>query len=155
MILRVDVPDGWTSTAIAEGIVHTSGETSITALAIRELPADAGRWIRRTAVLGGPAGARGTERARSELTTRDGWFGLVLELDLTHEAWRRTRIVALYRFLDYAAGAIVDTSTDRYDDERAALFEILRSARPDWGPQDTTCLSRMLGPAAGHLVTIE
>ncbi len=155
MILHVDTPDGGTSTPIADGIVHTSGDTTVTALHIRELPADAGRWIRQIAVLGAPPGARGTERARAELTTRDGWMGLCLEVDVSHEAWKRTRIVALYRFLDYAAGAIIDTSTARYEEERDTLFEILRSGRPDWGPQDTTCLSRMFGAAAGYLVTIE
>lgn len=153
MILHVDTPAGWTSAPIAEGIVHAKGDTTLSALRIRELPVDAARWMHRTALKGAPAGTQWTERSRAELVTRDGWSGLRLELDLVHGDWRRTRIVALYRFVDYAAGAIADVATSHYDPMRDELHTIFATGRPDWGPQDTTCLTRIFGPASAFFVT--
>lgn len=155
MILRVSVPEGWTSTAVADGILHEHDSTSVRALRIRERPADAAHWMQRTALQGAPTGTAWTQRSKVELKTVDGWPAWLFEVDLEHATFKRTRVVVLYQFLDYAAGAIVNADPATYVEQRPLLLDMLGSARPDWGPQDMTCLTRMFGDAASHIVTLK
>jgi hypothetical protein len=154
MYLEIDVSEEWTTSVVDDGHLHQLGDTSIHALRIRELPEDAGHWMQRAALRGAPAGATWTTLARAELQTVDGWDALLVETLVEHEAFRRVRVVALYRFLDYAAGAILDIAESWYEPQRADLLELLGSARPAWGPQERVGLAKLLGGAHRHLVTL-
>lgn len=155
MVVRIEVSDEWTSTTGEDGVVHRLGDTTVHALPIRELPLDSARWMHQVAVAGAPAGTRATELGRHELVTVDGWRALLLEMALEHAELRRVRVVALYKFLDYAAGAIIDIAASWYAAQREDLIALLRGARPDWGPQDRTCLATMFQGAHQRLLTLK
>ncbi len=148
MILRVPVPDGWTSKVVDDGILHELGSTTIHALHIRELPVDALGWMRNRALAGAPAGTTWTQRLAMDLTTVGGWPAGVIEVELAHASFQQTRLVAFYQFRDYAAGAIVSSEPARFAELRGMLLDLLGDAWPDWGPQATTCLTRLFEGAS-------
>jgi hypothetical protein len=68
-----------------------------------------------------------------------GWpMQLVHEVLLSPEAkLLETRLVAIYRFFEYGAAALVrGRNEERYEANRPKLLEVLASGRPDWrGPE--------------------
>jgi hypothetical protein len=144
MILHLTVPEGWTSIRSGDTAIHRKGRLAIRALPIREHPEDVAYWVERTALKGAPVGTRWSQRVRANLVTREGWPALVVEVLLEHDTFKQVRLLAFYEFLDYAAGAEVQADLEDFTREREAVLEILRSARPDWGPQESICLWNLL-----------
>jgi hypothetical protein len=144
MLLQLPVPDDWSRTRVGDSIVYQKGAIAIRALPIREHPLDAGRWVERAALKGAPVGTVWNQRVRAELITRDGWPALIVEVVLDHATFKQVRVIALYKFLDYASGAEVQATPEEFTKEREAILDILQGARPDWGAQDTVSLASLL-----------
>ena len=144
MILHLTVPEGWTSIRSGNAVIHRKGRVAIRALPIREYPDDASVWVERAALKGAPIGTRWSQRARTNLLTRDGWPVMLVEVLLEHETFKQIRLMTLYAFMDYASGAEVHADLEDFLREREAILEILQTARPDWGPQEAVSLSNLL-----------
>lgn len=142
MILRIPLGDGWTSKPAEDGVLHVKGVASLSALRIREQPDDPVLWMRHTALKGAPAGTTYTLSPATKLTTAAGWPAIVQEAELVGPSFSERRIVALYAFLDYAAGAVARIGGG---DQalRAEILDSLGNATPDWGAQETATLARV------------
>lgn len=143
MILRIPVGDGWTSRPVEDGILHEKGGIGLWALRIREHPDDPQLWMRHSALKGAPAQTRFTSQPAIKLATSEGWPAVVQETELVGEGFHQHRIVVLYVFLDYAAGAIARIDAADHAAHRQELLDLLGKARPDWGRQPTACLARV------------
>lgn len=142
MILRIPVGPGWAARATEDGVLYEKTGASLRALRIREHPDDPPLWMRHTALKGAPAGTAYTLSPPTKLETAEGWPAILQEVELTGPSFRQRRIVVLYAFLDYAAGAIARIDGDA-DAVRSEILDLLGKAAPDWGAQETATLARV------------
>ena len=80
-----------------------------------------------------------------DLPTADGWPASLLEVELTGGA-RKTRAIALFGFLGWAAAVTVECADPSlYQTRRAELLELLGKARPIFRGAEPICLHDILG----------
>lgn len=103
-------------------------------------PEDPSAWLRRTLL--SDVDDTTTILAASDLETDTGWPLSLFAVEVNGE----TRVLALYRFLEWAGAALVRGAADAATRSRVA--GALRSARPDFGSDEAICLAD-LWPAEG------
>lgn len=126
-----------------DGLVHQRGLVTIRAMRIREQPDNPELWMRHTALKGAPPQTAFTHQPATKLRTAEGWSAIIQETELTGAGFHQHRIVVLYAFVDYAAGAVVHMDAAQAAAHRTAVLDLLGKAGPDWGPQETACLARV------------
>ena len=143
MILRIPVGADWTTHPVENGLLHSRGPLTVRALRIREQPDDPVLWMRHAALKGAPAKTAFTLQPATKVRTADGWSAILQESELTGDGFHQHRIVVLYVFVDYAAGAVVHMDAAHVAAHRMEILDLLGKASPDWGTQETACLARV------------